>query len=473
MHRALVGGRLQGVVLALTAGGQVAVLKVRVRPPLPPSVPHDSDRRVVEPISGLRADTSGESVYLVLAAGAGLGILDAEGLSSLRDVMGGATSPSQPLWRSRIEGARVEAVVEDGLVVFREGQAWCILAAAGKSELALELRAEQLSRSGEPSRDALAIRGPRIVQDVLRATARSHRDALRRALAKALRRVERRIAAIVGDLERVEEAERSAEQVRPFVASAGRAPRGATRLQAVDWTSGEARSIELTLDPRLRARDQIDALFNRARRLKVGEHIARARLTEAETTLVALKAVVGLLRHEQDPDIASLERRAVAAAPRDFKLTNAAAMSMAREAPSPARGVRVARPPYRLFLGSAGSRILVGRGASHNDALTFGIARPHDLWLHTKNQTGAHVVVPLDKGHSCPADLLIEAAHLAAHFSGARDEPLVEVEYTQRRYVRKPRGSAPGLVLVDREKVLFLRREQQVLTQLLQREVAS
>jgi predicted ribosome quality control (RQC) complex YloA/Tae2 family protein len=80
------------------------------------------------------------------------------------------------------------------------------------------------------------------------------------------------------------------------------------------------------------------------------------------------------------------------------------------------------------------------------------------------------VVVPLDKKGSCPGDVLVDAAHLAAHFSEARDEALVEVQYTPRRYLRKPRGSAAGLVVVDREKVLLLRREDDRLRALLERE---
>ena len=127
-------------------------------------------------------------------------------------------------------------------------------------------------------------------------------------------------------------------------------------------------------------------------------------------------------------------------------------------------------PPYRTFLSASGARILVGRSAEKNDALTFHVARPHDLWLHAKNRTGSHVVVPLDKKGSCPGDVLVDAAHLAAHFSEARDEALVEVQYTPRRYLRKPRGSAAGLVVVDREKVLLLRREDDRLRALLERE---
>jgi predicted ribosome quality control (RQC) complex YloA/Tae2 family protein len=121
-------------------------------------------------------------------------------------------------------------------------------------------------------------------------------------------------------------------------------------------------------------------------------------------------------------------------------------------------------------VGASGARILVGRGAAHNDALTLHVARPHDLWLHAKDRSGAHVVVALKKGESCPPELLVEAAHLAAHFSDARDERIVDVQYTPRRHLRKPRGSAPGLVLVDREKVLILRKDDEVLRRLLESE---
>jgi predicted ribosome quality control (RQC) complex YloA/Tae2 family protein len=207
-------------------------------------------------------------------------------------------------------------------------------------------------------------------------------------------------------------------------------------------------------------------MFRRARRLKEGARIARTRLEDAQRALSALRAVVAGLEEEHQPDLGALETRARAAAPRDFKLASGAPSSRARGR----AGAQSALPPHRVFVGGSGARILVGRGAEKNDALTFHVARPHDLWLHAKNQTGAHVIVPLDKGASCPADVLVEAAHLAAHFSEARDERIVEVQYTPRRYLRKPRGSPPGLVVVDREKVLVLRREDDLLRRLLERE---
>ena len=253
--------------------------------------------------------------------------------------------------------------------------------------------------------------------------------------------------------------------------AAATASRGADRLHAVDWTTGEARAIELPIDPARSAREQIDALFKRARRLKEGGRIARARLAEAGASLASLERTLSDLT-APDAELADLEGRGRAAAPRDFRLSHDAAAGPGGPVRVRSRSTeQVRKPVYRTFVGASGARILVGRGAAQNDALTFRVARPHDLWLHARDTTGAHVVVALAKGKSCPPDWLVEAAHLAAHFSDARDERLVDVVYTPRRYLRKPRGSPPGLVVIDREKVFVLRKDDGALQKLLDAEI--
>jgi len=313
-------------------------------------------------------------------------------------------------------------------------------------------------------RAVLERRGAAIADELAQIHVGGRLNALRRALAKGIARVERRIAAVKGDLARTDGADAMAQRARLFVAAAASAPRGAKKLTATDWATGEAHDIDLPIDPARGAKEQIDALFKRARRLKEGAKIARARLNEAEASLTALKDAQSSLA-EDGADLGALEASARAAAPRDFKFAQNPAPSSSHTRSDQRR------PPYRTFLGASGARILVGRGAVHNDALTLHIARSHDLWLHAKNMHGAHVVVPLEKGASCPSDLLIEAAHLAAHFSDGRDEDLIEVQYTPRRYIRKPKGSAPGLVVVDREKVIALRKDREELRRLLETEV--
>jgi len=412
--RGLEGGHVQRVTAGRVTGRAVALVQVRV---------------------------PGETVHVVVVeragAGAEVGVVGKEGRAGLRAAMQGVTPVGE---------ARAAVIAEQ----VRAG-----LATASREEL-----------------EAL---GARLVASLATAGATERREALRKALARSVARVDRRIEAVRGDLARAESADAMAQRAQLFVAAAATAPRGATRLVTVDWSSGEAREVELPLDPARGAREQVDAMFQRARRLKEGARIARARLADAERARAGLAAAAQALAGADDAQLDGIEAQAHAAAPRDFKRTLAPSSPGAGAAgrPSAARGPRGAaapRPPYRVFVGASGARILVGRGAEKNDELTLHVARPHDLWLHAKNRTGAHVVVPLDKNASCPPELLVEAAHLAAHFSEARDERVVEVQYTPRRYLRKPRGSAPGLVVVDREKVLVLRREEETLRRLLERE---
>ncbi|MFO0661675.1 MAG: NFACT RNA binding domain-containing protein [Polyangiaceae bacterium] len=129
----------------------------------------------------------------------------------------------------------------------------------------------------------------------------------------------------------------------------------------------------------------------------------------------------------------------------------------------------VRRVPYRAFRASSGESIWVGRGARDNDELTVGHSRPHDLWLHVKGYAGAHVVLRRESGVSTP-DAVIDAAMLAAYFSERRDELVVDVMYTDKRYVQKRKGSAPGKVELLRESVTAVRIEPERLAQLLDSE---
>jgi hypothetical protein len=404
----------------------------------------------------------GETVHVVCASGLGVGVLDVERKGRLREAMRAAeTSPAQAIWRGRLEGARIARIGTRAIELAREGGV--LRLEAGKGDAVL-LATGEMPDADAPDGAALELQGAAIADAIVQIGAGNRRDALRHALGKAIARVERRVAAVLGDLARMAAADAKAQRAQLFVAVAANAPRGASKLTATDWSTGEACDIDLPIDPARSAKQQLDALFKRARRLKEGAKIARGRLNDAQSSLAKLRDGLSSLKVD-DADVDDIEASARAAAPRDFKLAQGAIPGGSRKRP------QERRPPYRAFLGVSGARILVGRGAAHNDDLTLHVARPHDLWLHAKGRPGAHVVVPLEKGASCPSDLLVEAAHLAAHFSDARDETVVEIQYTPRRYLRKPRGSAPGLVVVDREKVIVLRKDDDGLRRLLESEV--
>jgi predicted ribosome quality control (RQC) complex YloA/Tae2 family protein len=273
----------------------------------------------------------------------------------------------------------------------------------------------------------------------------------RAALTKERRRTVRRVEAIREDLAKGAAAQERADRARWFVAAASSAPRGARELTVID-SSGEP--LSLTLDPARPARAQLEVIFTTARRMQRGATIARARLAEAEASLLGLAAKLGHVeaattQEELEAVLAGDERERPAVLPR------------------PQRGKDTKRRPYRLFASSLRAPILVGKRAADNDALTFKVARPRDLWLHARGIEGAHVILPLSKGKEPTASDLVDAAHLAAHFSGHRGEPTVEVDYATRGHVRKPRGSPPGLVVLDHGKTLLVRTEPARLAALL------
>jgi predicted ribosome quality control (RQC) complex YloA/Tae2 family protein len=109
----------------------------------------------------------------------------------------------------------------------------------------------------------------------------------------------------------------------------------------------------------------------------------------------------------------------------------------------------------------------VGRAGEDNAALTFEVARPHHLWMHARGIPGAHVVVPLDRGEDVRQETLLDAAHLALHFSRAAGEPRGEVAWTRARLVKRVKGGAPGQVTYTGEKVLAIRVEPTRLERLL------
>ena len=100
---------------------------------------------------------------------------------------------------------------------------------------------------------------------------------------------------------------------------------------------------------------------------------------------------------------------------------------------------------------------LIGQIDENNDLLTHKFAKKHDIWMHAQGVPGSHVIVRLpEKNTQPPLDILMQAASIAAYFSNAKNSKSVPVNYTEVRYVRKPRKSSAGTALMTRSKTLFV-----------------
>ena len=117
--------------------------------------------------------------------------------------------------------------------------------------------------------------------------------------------------------------------------------------------------------------------------------------------------------------------------------------------------------PYREFTTENGYKILVGKNAKGNELITFRIAKPYDLFFHVREAPGSHVILRLkEKGKRPPERDIKRAASIAAWFSKAKHSNLVPVQFTEVRYLRKPKKEKQGKVILTREEVIFVQPER-------------
>ena len=255
-----------------------------------------------------------------------------------------------------------------------------------------------------------------------------------RMLAGESRRLARKLKRLRAQLEKTGEAVRLREEGALILSSLHLIAPGAAEVTLAGF-DGESHIVRL--DPTSKPQEHANALFRRAGRLERAATTLPRRIRATEEDLAR---VASLRERHRRGELAREDLGALAPPP--------AARSRSRAA-RPA-------PPYRSYTSSGGLEIRVGRGARRNDDLTFRHSRPMDVWLHARHAAGAHVILRWTRPERPPAADLEEAAVLAANHSGARASGTVPVDWTRRKWVRKPRGAPPGAVVPDRVQTLFV-----------------
>lgn len=108
------------------------------------------------------------------------------------------------------------------------------------------------------------------------------------------------------------------------------------------------------------------------------------------------------------------------------------------------------------FISPDGFHIYVGKNNTQNDELTLKFANSQDLWFHTKQIHGSHVIIKLGIDKDVPEGTILQAAQLAAYYSKARESNQVPVDYTAIKNVKKPKGAKPGMVIYDFYNTLYV-----------------
>ena len=226
--------------------------------------------------------------------------------------------------------------------------------------------------------------------------------------------------------------------------------RGMTKCVLDDLYSGGTR--EIALDARLTPSQNAQKYYAEYRKLDTAEKKLSELIESGKNELLYLDSVLdSLARAESDREITEIRRELVEQGyirGENRKTSEKGKLS----------------EPMR-FTSSDGFEILVGKNNRQNDQLTLKTAKATDVWLHTKDIAGSHVIVRTN-GRELPDSTLLEAAQLAAYFSKARGGSGVPVDHVAVKFVKKPAGAKPGMVIFTNNRTLYVTPEKEIVEKL-------
>lgn len=286
--------------------------------------------------------------------------------------------------------------------------------------------------------------------------------ALRGSLAKHVRdeagRVRKKLRLQLESLQTAENAEEFRIKGELITANLWQIPRGAAEATVTDYYDPEGGTVVIPLDPALGPAENAQAYYHRYQKARSGRTAIQEQVSKSQAELDYLEQVDATLQAAASlPDLEEIrrelqaegylsERRERHGRGRRGDHNNSKAAAQREEKVSPPLTLR----------SSDGLEIWIGRNNRQNDYLTLKLAAPNDLWFHTKEIPGAHVILRVPPGREVPEQSIHEAAALAAWYSKGRDSASVPVDCTARRHVRKPNGARPGMVIYDHQKTLWV-----------------
>ena len=272
-------------------------------------------------------------------------------------------------------------------------------------------------------------------------------------LKKRIKKAARRVEVLRGDLDKAARYKDYARYGELLKTNLHAMKKGHEQLTVVDYFDPAMPELVIPLDPSKSPQGNMEDYFKKHRKHVAAEREIRPRLAQAEEDLNALQMERMNLEHGLSEPTPSSTRGVL-------KIGSVPRTKPKRDARS---------GPFRRFVSAEGQPIYVGRNARENEALTFGEARPDDLWLHAHGTPGSHVVLRLDKGADPSHETLRDAATLALLYSDLKKSGKGEVIYTRRKYVRKVKNRSPGTVTVTQEKTIFVTLDRARLDRLKER----
>lgn len=207
---------------------------------------------------------------------------------------------------------------------------------------------------------------------------------------------------------------------------------GQKELTCINYYDGN--EITIPLDTQLTAMENAKKYFDRYGKLKRTYEALHVLVEETRAELEHLESISNSLEIARDEnDLMMIKEELM-----DYNYVK-------RHGQSKKKNKSKSKPFH--YISSDGFHMYVGKNNFQNDELTFKFANGKDMWFHAKKMAGSHVIVKLETASELPDKTYEEAARLAAYYSKGKNAPKVEIDYTERRNLKKPPQAKPGFVI--------------------------
>lgn len=221
-----------------------------------------------------------------------------------------------------------------------------------------------------------------------------------------------------------------------------RIEKGATEVELENFYDENMAKVKIKLNPALTAGQNAQKYYKDYRKAKNAQQYLTVEIEKAGQELLYIESVFdSLSRAESERELTEIKQ----------ELIESGYIKRIRSK----QKIKGTLPPLE-FTSKSGLKILVGRNNIQNDKLTLKTAKNYDLWFHTKDIPGSHTVI-VSQGETPDDASILYAAQLAAYHSRAKESSKVPVDYTLIKYVSKPQGAKPGMVIYKNQKTLFVK----------------
>ncbi|RAK23312.1 putative ribosome quality control (RQC) complex YloA/Tae2 family protein [Anoxybacillus vitaminiphilus] len=217
--------------------------------------------------------------------------------------------------------------------------------------------------------------------------------------------------------------------------------RGDKQVEVINYYDENGSTITITLDPQKSPSENAQSYFQKYQKAKNSVHIVQEQIERTKQEVDYFERLLQQIESASPKDVEEIREELIEEG-----------YLRARQSKQ-AKKQKQGKIELEKYISSDGTEILVGKNNKQNDYLTNKLAHKDEIWLHTKDIPGSHVVI---RSKNPSEQTILEAANLAAYFSKARQSSSVPVDYTKIRYVKKPSGAKPGYVIYENQQTIYV-----------------